>query len=64
MRLPTTLVLDETTRTNLELIANYQGDRKGSLLAVIDRTLTPMGARRLRQWLLYPLLDESDKQSP
>src|SRR5262249_1577220 len=34
------------------------GDRKGSLLAVIDRTHTPMGARRLRQWLLYPLLDE------
>ena len=53
-----TLVLDETTRTNLELIRNYQGDRKGSLLAVIDRTLTPMGARRLRQCLLYPLLDE------
>jgi DNA mismatch repair protein MutS len=53
-----TLVLDDTTRTNLELISNYQGDRKGSLLAVIDRTLTPMGARRLRQCLLYPLLDE------
>ena len=53
-----TLVLDEATRINLELVSNYQGDRKGSLLAVIDRTLTPMGARRLRQCLLYPLLDE------
>jgi DNA mismatch repair protein MutS len=52
------LVLDETTRINLELVNNYQGDRKGSLLAVIDRALTPMGARRLRQCLLYPLLDE------
>ena len=52
------LVLDEATRRNLELVANYQGDRKGSLLAILDRTLTPMGARRLRQWLLYPLLDE------
>jgi DNA mismatch repair protein MutS len=52
------LVLDETTRRNLELEANYQGDRQGSLLAILDRTLTPMGARRLRQWLLYPLLDE------
>jgi DNA mismatch repair protein MutS len=51
------MVLDETTRINLELVSNYQGDRKGSLLAVIDRTLTPMGARRLRQCLLYPLLD-------
>ena len=52
------LVLDESTRTNLELVANTQGERKGSLLAVIDRTVTPMGARRLRQWLLYPLRDE------
>jgi DNA mismatch repair protein MutS len=52
------LVLDETTRINLELVSNYQGDKKGSLLAVVDRTLTPMGARRLRQCLLYPLLDE------
>jgi DNA mismatch repair protein MutS len=52
------LVLDETTRVNLELVANYHGDRTGSLLAILDRTLTPMGARRLRQWLLYPLLDE------
>lgn len=51
------MLLDETTRTNLELVSNYQGDRRGSMLAVIDRTLTPMGARRLRQCLLYPLLD-------
>ena len=53
------LVLDETTRVNLELISNYQGDKKGSLLAIIDCTLTPMGARKLRHWLLYPLLDET-----
>jgi DNA mismatch repair protein MutS len=53
-----TMVLDEATRVNLELVNNYQGEKKGSLLAVIDRTLTPMGARRLRQCLLYPLLDE------
>ena len=51
------LVLDETTRANLELVMSTQGDRKGSLLAILDRTLTSMGARRLRQWLLYPLLD-------
>ena len=51
------LALDETTRSNLELITNHQGDRKGSLLALIDGTQTPMGARRLRQWLLYPLLE-------
>ncbi|MBI3060045.1 MAG: DNA mismatch repair protein MutS, partial [Deltaproteobacteria bacterium] len=52
------LVLDETTRRNLELLHDFQGNRKGSLLGVLDYTMTPMGARRLRQWLLYPLLDE------
>lgn len=52
------LILDETTRVNLELIANVQGNRKGSLLGILDRTCTAMGARCLRQWLLYPLLDE------
>ncbi|HEY7715534.1 MAG TPA: DNA mismatch repair protein MutS [Candidatus Binatia bacterium] len=52
------LVLDESTRINLELTANYRGDRKGSLLHILDFTSTPMGARRLRQWLLYPLTDE------
>ena len=52
------LVLDDTTRANLELVTSYQGSRKGSLLAILDRTLTPMGARRLRQWLLYPLIDD------
>ncbi len=52
------LMLDETTRRNLELLRDFQGDRRGSLLGILDYTLTPMGARRLRQWLLYPLLDE------
>jgi DNA mismatch repair protein MutS len=52
------LILDETTRRNLELLHDFQGSRKGSLLGVLDATATPMGARRLRQWLLYPLLDE------
>ena len=51
------LVLDETTRTNLELTAANQGDRRGSLLHLIDATSTALGARRLRRWLLYPLLD-------
>ena len=52
------LVLDETTRRNLELLHDFQGNRKGSLLGVLDYTMTPMGARKLRQWLLYPLLEE------
>ena len=52
------MMLDEISRHNLELLSDYQGQRKGSLLGVLDHTLTPMGARRLRQWILYPLLDE------
>jgi DNA mismatch repair protein MutS len=52
------LVLDETTRENLELVAAHGGNRHGSLLGLLDRTSTSMGARRLRQWILYPLLDQ------
>jgi DNA mismatch repair protein MutS len=52
------LIIDEITRANLELVASSQGERRGSLLAILDQTQTPIGARRLRQWLLYPLLDE------
>ncbi len=51
------LVLDETSRRNLELVETVRGERAGSLLAVLDRTRTPMGARALRGWLLYPLLE-------
>ncbi len=53
------LVVDEASRRNLELVENTRGERGGSLLAVLDRALTPMGARVLRRWLLYPLLDPS-----
>jgi DNA mismatch repair protein MutS len=52
------LMLDEITRHNLELLSDFQGSKKNSLLGILDRTETPMGARKLRQWLLYPLLDE------
>lgn len=51
------LLLDDTTRRNLELLSDFRGNKKGSLLGLLDHTRTPMGARRLRQWLLYPLLD-------
>lgn len=46
--------LDKFTIRNLELLGTQHGDGK-SLLSVIDRTLTPMGARQLRRWLLFPL---------
>jgi len=50
------LVLDALTRRNLELVDNaVDGSRRGTLLDVLDLTRTPMGARRLREWLLRPL---------
>src|SRR5206468_4550863 len=49
--------LDEMTRRNLELVESIRGgETSGTLLGVLDRTLTPMGARLLRQWLLAPLV--------
>jgi DNA mismatch repair protein MutS len=52
------MVLDEATRRNLELTGTLlDGSRRGSLLGVLDRTVTSMGGRRLRQWIQHPLLD-------
>ena len=51
--------LDEMTRRNLEIIESMRGgasERSGTLVGVLDRTRTPMGARLLREWLLAPLL--------
>jgi DNA mismatch repair protein MutS len=48
--------LDEMTRRNLELVESLRGtETAGTLIGVLDRTLTPMGARLLRQWVLAPL---------
>ncbi len=50
--------LDYTTRRNLELTENLRtGEKRGSLLWVLDRTKTPMGGRLLRSWVERPLLD-------
>ena len=51
------LHLDQATRRNLELLATLRNERAGSLMWVLDQTLTPMGGRLLRQWLLTPLTD-------
>ena len=54
------LPLDEMTRRNLELVEPLRAGAEGggaTLLEVIDRTLTPMGGRLLRRWLLAPLVD-------
>jgi DNA mismatch repair protein MutS len=55
-RSETVLLLDETTRRSLELTRTLRdGSRDGSLLANLDHTTTPMGARLLHDWLLAPL---------
>lgn len=51
------LALDEDTVRNLELVRGLDGNRKSTLLAVLDRTRTAMGGRLLREWLLRPLLE-------
>ncbi len=52
------LFLDEATKRNLELIKNlWDRSEKYSLFWVLDRTETPMGARLLKEWILYPLKD-------
>ncbi len=55
-----TMPLDEMTRRNLELVESLRGaGAEGTLLAVLDYTATPMGARLLRQWVLAPLVDRA-----
>lgn len=52
------MTLDAATRRNLELIETIRtGSSQGSLLGVLDETVTPMGGRLVRTWLLQPLLD-------
>src|SRR5437763_4850272 len=48
------VLLDGATQTNLELVES-RSTRDTSLLGVLDRTVTPMGARKLRAWILQPL---------
>jgi len=48
------VLLDAATQTNLELVES-RNSRDTSLLAVLDRTVTPMGGRKLRAWILQPL---------
>jgi len=52
------VVIDGNTQRNLELIVSLADkSRRGTLIGVLDRTLTSMGGRKLRQWILHPLLD-------
>ncbi len=54
-----TLTLDEAAVATLELVSSSDGGTRNSLFGVLDATLTPMGARLLRRWLLAPLLDRA-----
>jgi DNA mismatch repair protein MutS len=51
------MVLDRATRRNLDLLESSSGEGSPTLLRVLDRTSTPMGARQLRGVLGQPLLD-------
>ncbi|MFZ5917515.1 MAG: DNA mismatch repair protein MutS [Chloroflexota bacterium] len=56
--------LDAATRRNLELVETIRGgERAGSLLGVLDATVTAMGGRLLRQWINQPLLDMARLQA-
>ncbi len=52
------MTVDSTTQRNLELIKNARdGTTRGTLLGVFSQTVTPMGKRLLRQWILQPLMN-------
>jgi DNA mismatch repair protein MutS len=54
------MVLDATTQRNLEIVKSMQdGGKSGTLLSVLDETVTSMGGRLLRQWLITPLTSTS-----
>jgi len=52
------LIIDDLSCRNLELERNIRtGTKRGTLLGIMDRTMTAMGARMIRTWLRYPLVD-------
>jgi len=58
------MVLDAATRRNLELTETIRGSEgTGSLLSIIDNTVTPMGKRTIRQWLNKPLINIKEIQN-
>lgn len=55
------MVLDKSTMLNLELFATIRdNDTQGSLLSIIDETITAMGGRLLKEWLKKPLLEKQE----
>lgn len=57
------MLIDSTTLRNLELMKNIQDQTtRGTLLSVLDKTVTPMGARLLKKWIKEPLLEQKKIQ--
>jgi len=55
------LVIDDLSCKNLELMKNlWDGSREGTLLSIMDKTMTAMGGRLLKRWLRYPSVDISE----
>ncbi len=53
------LVIDDRSCKNLEILTNIQTlDKKGTLIHVLDRTITAMGSRLIKNWIRYPLIDK------
>jgi len=52
------MIIDSQTQKNLELIKNARdGSSRGTLFSILSKTVTPMGKRKLKQWVLQPLRD-------
>jgi len=57
------LKIDDRSCKNLELLNNIQTlDKKGTLIFVLDRTVTAMGGRLIKNWIRYPLVDQKKIQ--
>ena len=54
-----TVILDKTTQNNLELTRTLKGERKHTLLWVLDQTSTAMGSRELARWVTSPYRDQT-----
>ena len=58
------LIIDDITFRNLEIIKNIRtGSKQGTLLGIIDQTVTAMGGRLLKRWIRYPLMDVAEISS-
>ena len=51
------MLMDHATLRSLEIVQSSDGERKNSLLDLLDLSQTAMGARRIREWVLKPLID-------